>query len=298
MNENKMFKVWWKVLRPSHWVKSGFCLAALFFSGHFFDLASWLQVIPLLIGFSAMASAGYLFNDVVNRREDAMHPRKKFRPIASGELKVPGALVVSGALAIGAVILLFFCYGLQGLQKNVMTGAVLYLIQTASYSILFRRIPILDVVVLGVGFVLRVATGAYALNLEPTLWLLGCTYGIALLLGFGKRLGEWRLLEKKGKALGGTRSALRGYNENLLRFLIGLISFSVGSLYAGYCYFQTARGVFILSVIPVIVGLLTYLRMAWRTEEVESPERLLWKNPLLYGSIGIWLCLILIGGLK
>lgn len=287
-----------EVIRPQHWIKSGFCLAALFFGGKAGSLEGWLQVWPLLVSFSGLASAGYLLNDVINRGEDRLHPRKKNRPIASGHLRVKEVLVVSLILALGSLGILVCRYGLRGDFSLVSWLGLGYLVLTGAYSMIFREMPLLDVLVLGVGFVARVAAGAFALGLAPTNWLLGCTYAVALLLGFGKRLGEWRLLERRGAQMGQTRQALRGYTDTLLRTLVGGSCLASGTLYVAYCLTHPARELLILTALPVVVGLMSYLRMAWRSDVVETPEKLLFKSPVLLCSVGVWLLMILAIGFR
>lgn len=293
MSNLSKISIWIEVIRPQHWIKSGFCLAALFFGGEAGSFEGWLQVWPLLIGFSGLASAGYLFNDVVNREEDRLHPRKKNRPVASGRLKVKGVLAVSLTLVLVSLGLLVWTYGLGGNGGFVVGLGIGYLFLTGSYSVVFREMPLLDVLILGVGFVMRVAAGAFALGLSPTAWLLGCTYAMALLLGFGKRLGEWRLLERKGANVGETRKALLGYTDGLLRILVGGACLASGGLYVVYCLTHPERELLMISILPVVVGLMSYLRLAWRSDVVETPERLLFRSPVLLSSVGIWLLMIL-----
>ena len=285
-------KLWVEVIRPRHWIKSGFCMAALFFGGQATNWEKWFQLFPVLISFCALASSGYLLNDVWNRKEDQKHPRKKHRAVASGQLRVKNVIFVSALL--GCVGLLFLAVGNDSAERLrvLIWHGFGYLVLTTSYSLFFRGLPLLDVLVLGFGFVIRVSVGAFAIGMTPTLWLLGCTYGLALLLGFGKRLGEWRMLEKRGALLGDTRLALRGYTEDLLRVLVGGSCLLAGGAYFFYCLFHQDRGTLLLTVIPVAVGLLSYLRLAWRSEAVESPEHLLFRNPMLLGCVVVWLVMI------
>lgn len=288
----KKVTLWAEALRPRHWIKSGFCAAALFFSGQASHWDQWLKLLPVLVAFSLLASAGYLLNDVWNRHEDRLHPRKKHRAVASGRLGVVSVLFVSGFLSVVGLAVLAFSYGVSGSAALPLWHGVAYLLLTASYSLFFRGLPLIDVLVLSAGFVIRVSVGAFAIGVTPTLWILGCTYGLALLLSFGKRLGEWRLLEKRGASLGETRLALRGYTEALLRVLVGAGAVVAGGSYFAYCLSHPEREVLLLTVIPVMVGLTSYLRLAWRSEVVETPEKLLFKSPVLLGCVAAWLALI------
>lgn len=289
-------KPWLQVLRPHHWVKSGFCVAALFFAGQSTSWPTWLSLLPLLLGFSGMASAGYLVNDVFNQGEDRLHPRKKGRPVASGRLKSHHVLLVAFFLALVSWLGPFLFYRQGELSRRVPEILLAYLFLTVSYSVFFRRIPFVDVAVLAGGFVMRVASGAFALNLVPTAWLLGCTFTVSLMLGLGKRLGEWRLISKRGYQLGVTRQALKGYSEELLQTLIGTCGLLAGTLYVVYCLNNPDRLFLLASIAPMVVGLMSYLRVALRSDQVEMPETLFFKSPILVGAIVVWLGLVALEG--
>lgn len=282
-------------MRPKHWVKSGFCLAALIFSKQADNLTIWLEVIPLLVGFCLLSSGGYLINDVVNVEEDARHPRKKSRPLAAGYLKKRSVAIVGLLLGLfGCLVLFWFYGGGDGLVAWTPYVGLGYFCLTLTYSFFVRDLPLLDVLILGLGFVLRVTAGAFALNLEPTFWLLACTYSIVLLIGFGKRQGEWRVLEHRHQEMGETRKALKGYTPVLLGVLSTFCGLLTGGLYVFYCMSRVDKIPFILSCIPVVTGLMSYMRLVWRSEKVDTPEDLIFKNPVLLISVIVWLVLIII----
>lgn len=279
---------WARALRPTHWIKSGFCLAALFFHGDGLNPEAWLRILPVAVSFALAASAGYLFNDLLNIGEDRRHPRKRHRPIASGRLSFGAVRLVIIVLAVLSLGLTAWIYG-PGPTLGVLAG---YLGITALYSLFFRQVPFVDVIVIGLGFVARVAAGAYALDLVPTVWLLACTYTLALLLGFGKRKGEWRCMERHHQAVGQTRRALQGYTEKMLDRAIGVSALLAGGAYAAYCLQRPDRVPFILTTVPVFMGLVAYLRFAWRSESVETPERLFLHSPLLLVAVAVWVGMV------
>ncbi len=288
-----MVGAWVEALRLTHWIKSGFCLAAIFFHGSAMQLGAWLHVLPVVVCFSLVSSAGYLLNDIVNREEDRRHPRKKRRPIASGLLSIGRAWAAIVVLATGSFVVLWSFYG-WGPVLWVVGG---YYCLSWGYTFLLRGLPLLDVLFLALGFVARVAVGAYALNAHdetayPTAWLLGCTYFLALLLGFGKRKGEWLLLEKVHREMGSTRKALRGYTSDLLDVLTGASAILAGGTYIAYCLDRPDRIPFVFTGIPALAGLMSYLRLAWRSTVVETPERLFLHSPLLVASVAVWLAMV------
>ena len=284
---------WLVALRTQHWIKSGFCLAALFFHGSVLEPAAWMAVLPIALCFCLISSAVYLANDIVNRAEDRRHPRKCRRPIASGQISVRRAWLAIVLLAGGSLGFAWWFYG-GGTVTGVLAG---YYLLSWIYSYYLRGLPLLDVLVLATGFVARVAAGAYALQrfdltAHPTGWLLSCTYFLALLLGFGKRKGEWLLLKKTHREMGITRRALRGYTADLLDVLTGCSALLAGAIYLAYCLNRPDRIPFVFTTLPALTGLMSYLRLAWRSTVVETPERLLLKSPGLVISLAIWILLV------
>ena len=284
---------WLVSLRVNHWTKSGFCLAALLFHGAVFDGSAWFAVLPAAICFCLISSAVYLANDIFNRKEDRCHPNKRNRPIAAGHIAVRAAWAVVIALVAIALGLSFVFYG----GGSVTQVIIAYYLLSWLYSFCLRGLPLVDVLVIGLGFVARVAAGAFALQsfdftAHPTGWLVGCTYFLALLLGFGKRKGEWLLMESAGMALGSTRRALRGYTAELLNVLIGCSALFAGSIYVAYCLSRSDRMPFILTAVPALWGLLSYLKLAWGSTAVETPEYLLLRSRSLLISLVGWLVLV------
>lgn len=289
-----MMKDWLHSMRPKHWVKNGFCLAALIFSGQANDLYRWLELGPLFVSFCLLSSAGYLLNDALNVDEDRKHPRKKNRPLAAGRLSKRSVVSVGGGLVVLALAVLFVLFGgKEGLVGWTPWVGLAYYLFTASYSFFIRGIPLFDVLFLGLGFVLRVVAGAFVLNLEPTIWLLSCTYAIVLLIGFGKRQGELRVLGHGGQELGDTRKALRSYTPGLLNALTGFCGLMAGALYFAYCMSRPDRVPFVFTGIPVLVGLISYMRLVCRSEQVDAPEELLLKSPVLLLAVISWVSLII-----
>ena len=284
---------WLVALRTQHWIKSGFCLAALFFHGSALEVEAWMAVLPIALCFCLISSAVYLANDIANRAEDQLHPRKRRRPIASGQISVRQAWLAVVLLAGGSLGFAWWVYG-AGTVMWVLAG---YYVLSWIYSYYLRGLPLLDVLVLAVGLVARVAAGAYALQsfdhtAHPTAWLLSCTYFLALLLGFGKRKGEWLLLEKTHREMGITRRALRGYTADLLDVLTGCSALLAGAIYLAYCLSRPDRIPFVFTALPALTGLMSYLRLAWRSTVVETPERLLLRSPGLVISLTVWLVLV------
>ncbi|MCA9571383.1 MAG: UbiA prenyltransferase family protein, partial [Myxococcales bacterium] len=158
-----------KQLRLKQWAKQVFLVPALVFSGEFLDPSAILRVLVAILSFSLLASAGYILNDYLDREADRQHPKKRFRPIASGDLPIPAAFALFAAAVVGGVALGWW------LSPMFLVIAFTYLATTLSYSFYFKHRVILDVMFLALGFVWRVVAGAFAIKVQVSAWLFLCT---------------------------------------------------------------------------------------------------------------------------
>lgn len=285
-----MMKQVLEAMRPRHWVKSGFCLAALFFSGSMTSLEAWGNVLPLLVVFSLISSAGYVVNDLWNLEEDRNHPRKRKRAIARGALSTKGALITVGVLYMGAIGLSFFMYG-----GTAGTWCVIgYVGLNLTYTFLLRRVPVLDVFAISFGFVLRVMGGAYVIGVAPSEWLMGLTYFLALLLGVGKRKGEIRFIDKSAGTVGSTRRSLGWYQGDFSSVSIIVVASALFVSYCLYCVVVQKGFPFIISAVPVGVALSSYVRAAGRSTEVEVPEQMLMKKSVILSAFCVWVVMVVV----
>ncbi len=173
-------------MRPQEWVKNLLVYAGLLFSGKVDEAAQVGEATVAFIAFCAISSAGYLFNDLHDAEHDRLHPEKRDRPIASGNLAEQTAQVAAVGLAIFAVVL-----PLVLIDPAEVAGLVaLYGIVTVAYSLELKRLVIIDVMTIGFLFILRVVAGAVAVEAQASEYLLVCTAMLALFLGFTKRRQE------------------------------------------------------------------------------------------------------------
>ena len=208
------------ILRPAHWTKNVFVFAGLVFGKKLLAptdeaLVAVGQASLTFVSFCLASSAVYLFNDVVDRRADRLHPSKGVRPIASGRIAVPVALALSGACTLGAEGLALAI----GRQLGVIVLA--YLVLMGAYSLVLKRVMILDCMVISMGFCLRAVAGAVAVGVFISLWLVICTFALCLFVAFGKRRGELAQLGDGGSAF---RSTLSGYTPELLAHMLDVTS--------------------------------------------------------------------------
>lgn len=290
--------------RPRQWIKNLALVAPAVFTGQLFVLESIIRVALGVITFSLVSSANYLINDVRDLESDKLHPTKKNRPIARGDLGKFQALIFAAVLASSGLILAYY------LNLFFAISATVFLFLGLSYSMLLKRIILLDILAIGLGFLLRVYAGAVVIDAHVTVWFLLTVTSLSLFLAIGKRRSERTLL--KGEA-GTVRSTLLHYPDSLLDSLTAMFAASTWLTYALFTFLeplpQTSPQVlvllgenlprtffatkFLMITIPfVIYGLMRYLFLIYEKKEGESPEKILISDkPLLITCI-LWFLLV------
>jgi 4-hydroxybenzoate polyprenyltransferase len=261
-----------KQLRPKQWTKNAFLFAALIFSTEFLDP---VQVVRSLLGFSAfcmLSSTGYVLNDYLDREADRNHPKKRFRPIASGALPIPAAWVLMLVIAATGTALAL------SLSWQFLAIAYLYLFTTLSYSFYFKHRVILDIMVLSSGFVWRAIAGAVAIGVAVSPWLFLCTAFFALFLGFNKRRAE--LLHVGADS--GTRRNLQDYSPKMLEQFQSIVTGSTVLCYALYTVNNDHTTWMVLTIPFVLYAIFRYIYLVDRHGEGGAPdETLLRDGPML-----------------
>jgi len=217
--EDKM-KNYLLILRPSHWSKNFFVFAGLVFGGKLFGpfdevLLSVGRAIGAFFCFCLAASAIYIFNDIIDRRTDGLHPEKRKRPIAAGCVGISSAAVLAALCAASAIV------GSFVLARNFATVILAYIVLMILYSLLFKRMMILDCVVISIGFCLRAIAGAIVVGVFISPWLIICTFALCLFLAFSKRRSEIILLRENSESF---RETLAGYTPELLVHMLDVTS--------------------------------------------------------------------------
>lgn len=283
-------------MRPEQWLKNGFVLAPIVFSGLIGDPDAWLRSILAVAAFCAASSATYLVNDVIDREADRAHPEKQSRPIAAGEVSVAAAL--STAVALVAVAMAIALW-LGGWFPVIL---IAYVALVILYSVLLKRAVFLDVLVVAAGFVLRVVGGAVAINVPVSRWILVVAYLLALYLALGKRRTELVLL---GDEAGSHRTVLGHYT---LPMVDSAISVVLGATVLAYALYTVAPDTVakvgsegLLATVPIVLyGLFRYLYLLHRHELGGSPTRALMTDRPLLVCVVVWLIVsaVVIGNFK
>ncbi|MFQ3611525.1 MAG: decaprenyl-phosphate phosphoribosyltransferase [Fimbriimonadales bacterium] len=271
-----------QAMRPHQWVKNTLVFAALLFTAQFNQPALVLKTILGFLALSMVASSIYLFNDLRDRERDRHHPTKSQRPIASGRLAVPVAWAGMVALVMGGFGLSFWL--------SVPFGVIIavYALQSTLYTLYLKHIPLLDVAIIALGFLLRAVSGAVLIEAFISPWLVICTFFLALFLGFAKRRHELIAL---GDDAVNHRSALGDYSTNLLEHLLAICLGLALQSYAIYVILsETAKShPQLWYTLPVVsYGLLRYFYVVHRYDAGGSPEKLLISDKHILLALIVW----------
>ena len=274
-----------RAMRPLQWTKNAVVFAALVFAGKLFQLEPVVQCVLAALAFCAVSSSIYLINDLRDVEADRHHPKKRFRPIAAGELTERQAGVAAGVLLVGALV------GAALVRLEFVVVIAGYVALMVAYSAGLKRLVILDVFAIAAGFVLRAAGGGVAIDVPISPWLYVCTGLLALFIGFGKRRNELTTLTHTA---GQHRANLDAYSVPLLDQLIGVVAASTVMAYALYTFDAVAAdgnegGRAMMLTIPFVVyAIFRYLYLVHRRDLGGSPEALLFADKPLLGCIAGW----------
>lgn len=278
-----------KLMRPSQWLKNGFVFTGILFANAWGNTPLLINVILTAIGFCFLSSSVYIFNDIVDKEQDKHHPTKKNRPIASGKVSVPFALILASICALVAIgIALFVSYKVLGIYFG-------YVLLNLAYSIYFKHVVILDVFCIAGGFLLRILAGTVGVGIPPSKWLMLCSLMITLFLGFAKRRAEIIALKDRQEA---HRKVLNHYGAILLDELIGICATSVIISYSLYTMsadtIKTHQTDNLIYTVPfVIYGLFRYIYILHHRSSGGDPSKDLVKDPHILLSVVCWLAVTL-----
>lgn len=276
-----------QAMRPHQWIKNLLVFAALLFTAQFTNLSLLWHTI---LGFFALcftASSVYLVNDILDRERDRHHPTKRNRPIASGRLPLPLAwlgAVGSATLGLGLAFWLRVPFGVI---------VLVYAIQSTLYTLYLKQIPLLDVGIIALGFLLRAVSGAVLIDTSISPWLIICTFFLALFLGFAKRRHE---LVSLGEDAVNHRGALGDYSTTMLEHLLTICLGLALQSYAIYVILsETAKAhPNLWYTLPVATyGLLRYFFVVHRYDAGGSPEKLIITDKHIALSVLVWGIIVL-----
>jgi 4-hydroxybenzoate polyprenyltransferase len=278
-----------EAMRPRQWAKNLFVFAGLLFAQKLFTPMATLAVAAFAV-FCALSGAMYLLNDVADRDKDRLHPRKRERPVASGRLSVPTAVIAAVAclaVALGAS---------AAISWRFFAVALAYAVLLTAYSVWLKHMVLIDVLVVAIGFVLRAVGGAVAIDVEISGWLLICTVLLALFLALGKRRHEFLAL---GGEAGGHRPILAEYSAGLLDQMIAVVTASAVTAYALYTMSPETVAKFHTHLLPVtlpfvLYGIFRYLYLLYSKQLGGNPSELFLNDGPLLVNTFLWFLVVLV----
>jgi decaprenyl-phosphate phosphoribosyltransferase len=300
-----------RLLRPRQWIKNCAIFAALILSGKLFEADPFFQVIYGFLVFCAVSSSIYVINDILDVKKDRLHPFKRFRPLANNDVSIPTAIIIAIILAVGSITASYF------ITPGFFIITIIYFVLHVGYSFFFKHIEIVDILVLAAGYILRVFAGEVVSETHISAWLFLTVISLSLFLAIGKRRSEMTLLahHAKGQIIA-TRKTLSHYTEKLLDVYLSIFATSTFISYAVFTFVANPAGGsafnndlipadmlgsylqrkwLMITIIPVVYGIMRYLQRIYQNHEGESPERVLFSDrPLLLSVVSYTVLVVFI----
>ena len=262
-----------KLLRPEQWAKNLFLFIPAFFAGELSDPDILLRLLIAFVCFSSIASAIYILNDYRDIASDRQHPEKRNRPLASGAVAPPVALMVMGALALGGGVVSFW------LDIGFFAIVSLYALMNVGYSLGLKHIAILDIMLIAFGFLLRTVSGGLVADVFISQWLVIMIFLLALFLALAKRRDDLLLGKSSGRVM---RRSVQNYN---LEYVNACLTLLAGIIIVSYLMYTISDEVVMrlgeylyFTSVFVIAGMMRYLQIALVENNSGSPTKLLYTD--------------------
>jgi decaprenyl-phosphate phosphoribosyltransferase len=273
-----------QLLRPSHWIKNFFLFIPLFFAGEIFNVAKIIELLIAFLAFSITASSIYIINDYRDIEADRKHPKKCKRPLASGAVSKPAAIVIFVLAVVIGLTLAWY------VKPKFLFVTGIYFVLNLLYCFGLKNISILDILILSMGFVLRVKAGGIASEVATSEWLMVMIFLLALFMAIAKRRDDVLIKLESGQEM---RKAAKGYNLDFMNVMLGLVSAVIIVSYLLYTMspqtienFGTYRLYY--TTLFVIAGLLRYLQITYVENNTGSPTKILYKDRFIQLTILLW----------
>ena len=286
-----------QLYRPTQWVKNTFVFIPIFFSGQLLSNSHALLITLLVFfAFSFAASAIYCFNDIYDVEHDRLHPKKKKRPVASGKVSIPVAYFAMLIALVASITINCWIYLITDLWVSMFI-IMFYFLMNIAYCIKLKHMPIVDVFVIAVGFVLRVIVGGGASGIAMSHWLILMTFLLALFLAFAKRRDDVIMYESTGYK---ARPNINRYSLVFMDQAIGIVASVTMVCYIMYTVSdevvaRLGTNNFYLSSVFVLAGLIRYLQITIVDKRSGSPTKVLLSDKFIHTCLVGWiLCFIVI----
>lgn len=267
-------KNYFLLLRPRQWIKNLLVFVPVFFAQEFGLPNKLLAAGFAFAAFCFGASAAYIINDLLDAPRDRQHPTKRFRPLASGAVSVPSAIFILALLLIGGGAIGFW------LVPGLLPVLAVYLALNVFYSGYGKHIPLLEMLLVAGFYLLRIVGGGLATGTLVSRWLVLCTVFVALFITIGKRRSELN-----GPNI---RPVLKHYSNQFLDLLLTASLALTVAAYSIYCVLGTSSERLVYSVFFVLLGVFRYLGIILTSPNAEFPERVLYTDKIILGSVAGW----------
>ena len=278
-------KTLFTLLRPKQYIKNIFIFLPLFFMGQVTNIELFVKASLAFVAFSLSASAVYIFNDYEDIKDDRKHPKKKYRPLAAGIISKNTALLLMFIL----FIISFTLMAVISLKALVILS--IYVILNILYSLKLKRIAVLDVTIIAIGFVSRLFVGSFAYEIQLTIWIVIMTFLLALFIALAKRRDDILIFLKSGNKM---RKSIDGYNIQLVDGSMIIMSSVVIVAYLLYTTSQEIIEKFqsenlYLTTLFVIFGLMRYLQITFVEKNSGSPTEIVFKDTSMQINLVLWI---------
>jgi len=274
-----------KLMRPHQYIKNLFIFLPIFFALKITDTELLFHAFIAFLAFSLTASAIYTLNDYHDIEEDREHPKKRYRPLASG------AISKSQAIVIMIVLSLIGFFLMATLSVNAVAILFTYVIMNIAYSFYLKHIAILDVSIIAIGFVLRLFIGSSVTGITLSMWIVVMTFLLALFMALAKRRDDVLIYLDTGKKM---RKVIDGYN---LQFLDTAMAIMASVVIVAYVSYTTTSEVIervhsqylYLTALFVILGIMRYLQITFVLKDSGSPTKIVLKDKFMQVTIFAWI---------
>lgn len=291
-----------KTARPRQWLKNLGLFTTVLITGHIFEGPALTNTTWGFVAFCLLSSSNYIFNDVMDVARDRKHPFKKFRPVASGKLPVPAALITSVLFALVGIAISY------SLGTAFFLLSIIFIVLEYTYTLFFKHISVIDILAITAAYFLRVYAGEAITGYHISVWLALAALSLALFLAIGKRRAELTLIQGyKGGFPSETRASLSHYSERLLDTYTAMFANSTFITYAFYTFLEkpSTQGFFfrgytdfasdlpgrkwMMITIPfVLYGIMRYMQLIYEGQG-ESPEKVLTSDAPLLTTVILWI---------
>lgn len=274
-----------KLIRPHQYIKNFFVFAPLFFAAQFMNIPLLINSVIAFFAFSLAASSIYVLNDYLDIEDDKQHPKKKMRPLASGAISKPQAIVIMAIMFFSSIALLL------PTSIEALGIMLIYVVMNIAYSMRLKHVAVLDVTIIAIGFVLRLFIGSVVTGIPLSSWIVVMTFLLALFMALAKRRDDVLIYLDTGKKM---RKVIDGYNLQLVDTAMAIMASVVIVAYITYTTSaEVAARVdspyLYLTALFVILGIMRYLQIAYVHLDSGSPTKIVTRDRFIQLVLAGWL---------